>query len=129
MEEYRTKDLRSIATRASRWMSPVAWAREKRAVRRGKEASVASRYAIAAEVAPALSPKLYYSQPGYARNGKVVVFFRSGGMDKTRYSTFGVSPEASLDDDSGFWPTSYALIDPSDEAWGRVREVVRRAAG
>ena len=86
-------------------------------------------HAIVAEVAPALSPKLYYSQPGYARNGKVVVFFRSGGMDKTRYATFGVSPEASLDDDSGFWPTSYALIDPSDEAWGRVREVVRRAAG
>ncbi len=84
-------------------------------------------HAIVAEVAPDLSPKLYYSQPGYARGGTVVVFFRSGQMDKTRYSTFGVSTEAALDDESGFWPTSYALIEPAEEAWERVREVVRRA--
>ncbi len=86
-------------------------------------------HAIVAEVAPALSPKLYYGQPGYARDGKVVVFFRSGQLDKTRYSTFGASTEAALDDASGFWPTSYALIEPTEEAWERVREVVRRAVG
>ncbi len=86
-------------------------------------------HTIVAEVAPALSPKLYYGQPGYARDGKVVVFFRSGQLDKTRYSTFGVSTEAALDDASGFWPTSYALIEPTEEAWERVREVVRRAVG
>lgn len=86
-------------------------------------------HAIVAEVAPDLSPKLYYGQPGYARGGKVVVFFRSGQQDKTRYSTFGASTEAALDDPSGFWPTSYALSDPTEEAWERVREVVRRAAG
>lgn len=86
-------------------------------------------HAIVAEVGPDLSPKLYYGQPGYARDGKVVVFFRSGQLDKTRYSTFGVSTEAALDDASGFWPTSYALIEPTEEAWERVREVVRRAAG
>lgn len=57
---------------------------------------------IVAAVAPDLSPKLYYGQPGYARNEKVVVFFRSGQMDKERYSTFGVSTEATLDDESGF---------------------------
>ena len=86
-------------------------------------------HAIVAEVAPSLSPKLYYGQPGYARDGKVVVFFRSGQLDKTRYSTFGVSTEAALDDPSGFWPTSYALIDPTEEAWAGVREVVKRAVG
>ena len=86
-------------------------------------------HAIVAEVAPDLSPKLYYGQPGYARDGKVVVFFRSGQLDKTRYSTFGVSTEAALDAASGFWPTSYALIEPTEEAWERVREVVRRAVG
>lgn len=84
-------------------------------------------HAIVAEVAPGLSPKLYYGQPGYARDGKVVVFFRSGQLDKTRYSTFGVSTEAALDDPSGLWPTSYALIEPTEAAWERVREVVRRA--
>ncbi|MFF2773122.1 DUF1801 domain-containing protein [Streptomyces bacillaris] len=86
-------------------------------------------HAIVAEVAPGLSPKLYYSQPGYARNGKVVVFFRSGQVDKVRYSTLGVSPEAGLDDESGMWATSYALIEPTEAAWERVVEVVRRAAG
>lgn len=86
-------------------------------------------HSIVAEVAPDLTPKLYYGQPGYARRGKVVVFFRSGQQDKTRYSTFGVSTEAALDDASGFWPTSYALCEPTEEAWKRLRELVRQAAG
>ena len=79
-------------------------------------------------VAPELQPKLYYGQPGYARDGKPVVFFRSGQMDKERYSTFGVTALAQLDDASGLWPTSYALADPSEEAWERLGEIVRRAA-
>ena len=83
---------------------------------------------IVTTVAPDLAPKLYYGQPGYARGGKPVVFFRSGQMDKERYSTFGVSALAALDDASGFWPTSYALIDPTEEAWEQLAEVVRRAA-
>lgn len=86
-------------------------------------------HAIVAEVAPGLSPKLYYGQPGYARAGKVVVFFRSGQVDKVRYSTLGVSPEARLDDPSGVWATSYALSEPTKEAWERVVEVVRRVGG
>ncbi len=86
-------------------------------------------HALVAEVAPELSPKLYYGQPGYARDGKVVVFFRSGQLDKTRYSTFGVSTEAALDDASGFWPTSYALIEPTEAAWEQLAGVVRRAVG
>ncbi|MEY9853856.1 uncharacterized protein YdhG (YjbR/CyaY superfamily) [Leifsonia sp. EB41] len=86
-------------------------------------------HAIVAEVAPGLSPKLYYGQPGYARDGKVVVFFRSGQVDKVRYSTLGVSPEARLDDESGVWATSYALSEPTEEAWERVVEVVRRVGG
>lgn len=85
-------------------------------------------HALVAEVAPDLAPKLYYGQPGYYRGGKVVVFFRSGQQDKLRYSTFGLSPEAALDDDSGLWPTSYALIEPTEAAWKQIAEIVRRAA-
>lgn len=84
---------------------------------------------MVATIAPDLSPKLYYGQPGYARAGKVVVFFRSGQMDKERYSTFGVSAQAALDDESGLWPTAYALIDPTEKAWEQLGEIVRRAAG
>lgn len=85
-------------------------------------------HAIVADVAPSLSPKLYYGQPGYARDGKVVVFFRSGQMDKERYSTFGVSNLAALDDESGIWPTAYALSAPNKQAWAQLSEIVRRAA-
>lgn len=85
-------------------------------------------HAIVAAEAPDLAPKLFYGQPGYARDGKVVVFFRSGQMDKERYSTFGVSARAALDESSGFWPTSYALIDPTEQAWAQLGEIVRRAA-
>jgi len=83
---------------------------------------------IVTTVAPGLAPKLYYGQPGYARGGKPVVFFRSGQMDKERYSTFGVSVQVALDEPSGFWPTSYALIEPTEKAWEQLSEIVRRAA-
>ncbi|WP_349903780.1 DUF1801 domain-containing protein [Parafrigoribacterium humi] len=85
-------------------------------------------HAIVADVAPELAPKLYYGQPGYARGGKVVCFFRSGQMDKTRYSTFGFSVQAELDSPDGFWPTSYALQDPSEQAWENLGELIKRAA-
>ena len=84
-------------------------------------------HAIVADVAPQLSPKLYYGQPGYARDGKVVCFFRSGQMDKERYSTFGFSATANLDDSDGLWPTSYALQNPSDAAWRRLGQLVADA--
>lgn len=82
---------------------------------------------IVTTVAPDLAPKLYYGQPGYARDGKVVCFFRSGQMDNERYSTFGFSAQAALDTATGIWPTSYALVDPSEEAWKTIAELVRAA--
>ncbi|TSI15492.1 DUF1801 domain-containing protein [Brevibacterium aurantiacum] len=84
-------------------------------------------HSIVGSVAPDLAPKLYYGQPGYARKGKVICFFRSGGMDKARYSTFGFSPEAALDNPDGFWPTSYALEDPSEAAWEAIADLISSA--
>lgn len=84
-------------------------------------------HAIVTAVAPDLAPKLYYGQPAYARQGKVVCFFRSGLADKERYSTVGFAAEAGLDDPSGLWPTAYALTDLSEPAWDRLSEVVRQA--
>jgi hypothetical protein len=84
-------------------------------------------HAIVTTTAPELAPKLYYGQPGYARKGKVVCFFRSGQMDKERYSTFGFSAHANLDDTTGLWPTSYALTDPTDHAWDTLANLITRA--
>lgn len=86
-------------------------------------------HAIVGDAAPGLSPKLYYGQPGYARAGKIVCFFRSGQLDKLPYSTLGFSEHAQLSGAEGLWPTSYALTDPSDKAWVRIEEQVREAAG
>jgi uncharacterized protein YdhG (YjbR/CyaY superfamily) len=84
-------------------------------------------HSIVTTAAPELAPKLYYGQPGYSRDGKVVCFFRSGQMDKERYSTFGFSVQAGLDDDSGLWATSFALVQPTEAAWERLAALVRHA--
>jgi uncharacterized protein YdhG (YjbR/CyaY superfamily) len=85
-------------------------------------------HAIVVDVAPDLSPKLYYGQPGWARDGKVVIFFRSGLGDKERYSTLGFSAAARLDDDGGLWPTSYALKHLTDDGAAVIAELVQKAA-
>lgn len=84
-------------------------------------------HAIVTTAAPELAPKLYFGQPGYARKGKVVCFFRSGLMDKERYSTFGFSAHANLDGAGGLWPTSYALTEPTEDAWKTLADLVERA--
>ncbi|TNC46836.1 DUF1801 domain-containing protein [Mumia zhuanghuii] len=93
-----------------------------------EDRSLAKRvHSIVKKAAPELAPKLYYGQPGYARDGKVLCFFRSGQMDKERYSTFGFSAQAALDDDSGVWATSFALIEPTDAAWKKLGDLVKHA--
>lgn len=90
--------------------------------------AVAERlHAIVTSAAPELSPKLWYGQPAYARRGKVVCFFRSGHVDKERYSTFGFTPEANLDDESGVWPTSYAVNELTAKAESAITALIKSA--
>ncbi len=74
-------------------------------------------HAIVKEHAPSLAPKTWYGMPAYARDGKVVCFFRSADKFKSRYATIGFEEAANLDD-GAMWPTSYALkeLTPADEA-------------
>ena len=65
-------------------------------------------HAIIKASAPALSPRLWYGMPAYAKDGKVVCFFQSAQKFKTRYATFGFSDAANLDE-GAMWPTSFAL--------------------
>ncbi len=55
-------------------------------------------HAIIKASAPALSPRLWYGMPAYARDGKVVCFFQSAEKFKTRYATLGFMHEANLDE-------------------------------
>jgi uncharacterized protein YdhG (YjbR/CyaY superfamily) len=83
-------------------------------------------HAIVKASAPALSPRTWYGMPAYAKDGKVVCFFRSAAKFKTRYATLGFSDKANLDD-GAMWPTDFALkkLTAADEA--RIATLVKRA--
>ncbi|GAA4315913.1 iron chaperone [Actinomadura luteofluorescens] len=83
---------------------------------------------IVRAAAPDLVPRLWYGQPAYSKDGKVLCFFQAKAKFKTRYATLGFSDVAALDD-GAMWPTSFALpeLDAAGEA--RIAELVRRAAG
>ena len=83
-------------------------------------------HAVIKASAPALSPKLWYGMPAYAKDGKVVCFFQSAQKFKTRYATFGFSDEANLDE-GAMWPTAFALtkLTAADEA--RIGALVKKA--
>jgi hypothetical protein len=83
-------------------------------------------HAVIKASAPALSPRLWYGMPAYAKDGKVVCFFQSAQKFKTRYATFGFSDEANLDE-GAMWPTAFALtkLTAADEA--RIGALVKKA--
>ncbi|NUR88202.1 MAG: DUF1801 domain-containing protein [Nonomuraea sp.] len=85
-------------------------------------------HAIVKAAAPALTPRLYYGMPAYARDGKIVCFFQPAQKFKTRYSTLGFNDAAQLDDGT-MWPSAYALTTLSAEDETRIAELVKRAAG
>jgi uncharacterized protein YdhG (YjbR/CyaY superfamily) len=83
-------------------------------------------HAIIKAAAPALSPKLWYGMPGYARDGKVVCFFQSAHKFKTRYATLGFNDPAHLDE-GGLWPVAFALKELTDAEEERIRALVQKA--
>ena len=79
---------------------------------------------------PDLSPRLWYTQPAYAKGGpkgKVVVFFRSAAKDGERYFSLGFSSAANLDD-GNVWPTSYAVTKLTSADAKRLTPIVQQAA-
>ena len=83
-------------------------------------------HAIIKASAPALSPRLWYGMPAYAKNGKIVCFFQSARKFKTRYATFGFMHEANLDDGT-MWPTAFALKELTAAEEARIGALVKKA--
>ena len=83
-------------------------------------------HAIIKASAPALSPRTWYGMPAYAKDGKVVCYFRSAQKFKERYMTFGFNQDAKLDE-GHMWPIAFALTEltPADEA--RIAALVKKA--
>ena len=99
----------------------------KIAAMRGTDRAMGERlHAVIKASAPALSPRLWYGMPAYARDGKVVCFFQSAQKFKTRYATFGFSDKANLDE-GHLWPTAFALKELTAAEEARIGALVRRA--
>lgn len=76
--------------------------------------------------APALSPKLWYGMPAYARNGKIVCFFQGAQKFKTRYATLGFNDQANLDEGT-MWPTAFALTELTAADEARIGALIKKA--
>jgi len=83
-------------------------------------------HAIIKESAPALSPRLWYGMPAYAKDGKVVCFFQAAQKFKTRYATFGFSDKANLDE-GAMWPNAFALKGLTATEEARIAALVKKA--
>ncbi len=85
-------------------------------------------HAVVKASAPALTPKTWYGMPAYAKDGKIVCFFKAADKFNSRYATLGFEETANLDE-GAMWPTSWALTEltPADEA--TIAALVKRAAG
>jgi uncharacterized protein YdhG (YjbR/CyaY superfamily) len=79
--------------------------------------------------APDLSPKVWYGMPAYAKEGKVVCFFRGAIFSKSeRYMTFGFTEEANLDE-GHLWPIAFALKELTAAEEEKIGTLVKRAVG
>jgi uncharacterized protein YdhG (YjbR/CyaY superfamily) len=83
-------------------------------------------HALVKETAPELSPKTWYGMPAYAKDGKVVCFFRDAGKFKERYAMLGFNDSAKLDQGT-IWPVAFALIDLTAADEKKLRTLVKRA--
>ena len=83
-------------------------------------------HAVIKASTPALSPKLWYGMPAYAKDGKNVCFFQPAKKFKTRYATFGFNDPANLDEGT-MWPVAFALtkLTAADEA--KIAALVKKA--
>jgi uncharacterized protein YdhG (YjbR/CyaY superfamily) len=94
-----------------------------------KDRAIAKRlHELIKATAPDLMPKTWYGMPAYAKDGKVVCFFRDAGKFKDRYATFGFNDAAKLDEGS-MWPTAFALTELTAADEKKISALVKRAVG
>ena len=83
-------------------------------------------HAIIKANAPDLTPRTWYGQPAYAKDGKVVCFFQPADKFNSRYATFGFNDVANLDEGT-MWPTSFALTELTAADEARIAALVKKA--
>jgi uncharacterized protein YdhG (YjbR/CyaY superfamily) len=121
--KQRVKELKAAGTKADEERDVV----EKIAELKAPDRAMAERlHALIKATAPNLSPKTWYGMPAYARDGKIVCFFKSAQKFNTRYATFGFSDEANLDE-GGLWPVEFALKKLTGIEEARIVALVKKA--
>ena len=83
-------------------------------------------HALVTSVSPELAPKTYYGMPAYAKDGKVICFFKPKSKFKVRYASFEFNHDAKLDD-GAMWPISFALLELTPQTEARIKELVKKA--
>ena len=91
------------------------------------KAMAARVHKLVLEADPTLAPKTYYGMPAYAKDGKVICFFKPKSKLKVRYSTFEFQADAALDDED-MWPVSFAVIKLTPATEKRITQLVKQAA-
>jgi len=93
----------------------------------GSDRAMAKRlHAIIKDSAPDLAPKTWYGMPAYAKDGKVVCFFRDARKFKERYAMLGFNDSANLDKGS-MWPIAYALKELTAADEKTIAALVKKA--
>ena len=85
-------------------------------------------HALVTKTAPGLVPRTYYGMPAYAKDGKVICFFKPASKFKVRYASFEFQPDARLDDGE-MWPVSFAVTKLTAAVETRIAKLVKQAAG
>jgi uncharacterized protein YdhG (YjbR/CyaY superfamily) len=83
-------------------------------------------HALIKASSPELSPRTWYGMPAYAKDDKVLCYFKPAEKFKTRYATLGFSDRANLDEEA-MWPVEFALTSWTGTEERRISELVKRA--
>jgi len=119
----RARELKASKSRADGEKDVLA----KIAEMTGSDKTMAQRlHELMKETAPDLAPRTWYGMPAYAKDGKVLCFFKSAGKFKSRYATLGFSDVANLDD-GAMWPTDFALTKLGKAEEKRIAALVEKA--
>jgi uncharacterized protein YdhG (YjbR/CyaY superfamily) len=119
----RAAELKAQANKADGERAVLA----KIAEMKGSDRDIAERiHAIVMKTAPGLVPRTYYGMPAYAKDDKVLCFFKAAAKFNQRYATFGFTDKASLDDGT-MWPTDYALKELTKADEKKIAALVKQA--
>ena len=85
-------------------------------------------HALVTQTAPQLTVRTWYGMPAYAKDGKVLCFFKPAEKFKARYATLGFTDVAALDD-GNMWPSEFAVTGLTAADEETITALVKKAVG